>query len=712
MAKSTQTGTSHALPFEKLSAPDFERLCLSLVTREGYERASPLGEAGSRGERDLVAWREGRRAAFRCRRVQALAAADALAEIKKLRRLPAAERPRELVFVVTRPVADKVRRAARTAWGDEESCHFWAGNDLGALVKRHPVLLAELFPGAVAGRFGAFRHNLPFPALGPLFHGREAMLERLHETLGRTPSGYAVAIAGQAGQGPAGVGTTRLAVEYAWRHAADYSAVFFARAGSTATLRRDVAALCAPEWLDLPEHDSRHELVEATAAMTRLEKEAGWLLILDDVDVKETAAFVGVLTALFRYGHVLLVGRLADWGPMVEAIPLDPLTEEAAAGFLLARTDGHRRTTPKDDAHATALARELGGNPLALELAGALIAGRELSLSGYLDGWTKRRDEVRAWFDVGESPHLLSCAATWQASVDCLSIPARRLLERLAWLGPEPIPESLLDVPVPGLAEAAERRDALAELAACSLVTRGAAKSPNFLLHSIIQEVTRRSLANGPGQGALLDALAWMDAAFAGEPRNPRTWPVLLPLAPHVRSLAGFADAAGIATPTTRLMGDLAQVYEARSMQEEAEPLLRRVLAITEASLGPDHVDFAMALNNLAMALQAMQHFAEAEPLMRRAVAISEAGYGPDHPEFGTALNNLATLLYNAKRYTEAEPLMRRHLHIFINFERRTGKIHPYLRAAFHNYTHLLQKLGRSEAQIKAEVTEMLGIGR
>ena len=39
------TRTTHTLPFDKLSPCDFERLCLWLVEREGYQRAKQ--ESGS-----------------------------------------------------------------------------------------------------------------------------------------------------------------------------------------------------------------------------------------------------------------------------------------------------------------------------------------------------------------------------------------------------------------------------------------------------------------------------------------------------------------------------------------------------------------------------------------------------------------------------------------------------------------------------------------
>jgi len=73
------TGTTHTLPFNKLSPRDFERLCLWLVEREGYKRAEHLGAAGSEQGRDIVAWREGALWAFQCKRVRSFGPKDALA---------------------------------------------------------------------------------------------------------------------------------------------------------------------------------------------------------------------------------------------------------------------------------------------------------------------------------------------------------------------------------------------------------------------------------------------------------------------------------------------------------------------------------------------------------------------------------------------------------------------------------------------------------
>src|SRR5271169_6261314 len=92
-------------------------------------------------------------------------------------------------------------------------------------------------------------------------------------------------------------------------------------------------------------------------------------------------------------------------------------------------------------------------------------------------------------------------------------------------------------------------------------------------------------------------------------------------------------------------LNHLAALLQETNRLPEAEPLMRRALAIDEQSYGPDHPNVAIRLNNLAQLLKATNRLPEAEPLMRRVVSIFEKSYGPDHPNVATALNNLALLL-------------------------------------------------------------------
>ena len=72
----------------------------------------------------------------------------------------------------------------------------------------------------------------------------------------------------------------------------------------------------------------------------------------------------------------------------------------------------------------------------------------------------------------------------------------------------------------------------------------------------------------------------------------------------------------------------------------EAEQELR--IALADATRSEENALCSVAMNDLAQLLQATNRLAEAEPLMRRALAIDEQSYGADHPEVAIDLNNLA----------------------------------------------------------------------
>jgi len=141
-------------------------------------------------------------------------------------------------------------------------------------------------------------------------------------------------------------------------------------------------------------------------------------------------------------------------------------------------------------------------------------------------------------------------------------------------------------------------------------------------------------------------------------------------------------------------LNNLAQLLKATNRLAEAEPLMARVVEIFEISYDNNHPNVATALNNLAQLLQATNRLAESEPLYRRALAIDEASYGNDHPEVATALNNLAQLLQATNRLAEAEPLMRRALSID---EASYGNGHPKVARYLNNLASLLQDTNRLE---------------
>ncbi|HNK18741.1 MAG TPA: tetratricopeptide repeat protein, partial [Piscinibacter sp.] len=281
---------------------------------------------------------------------------------------------------------------------------------------------------------------------------------------------------------------------------------------------------------------------------------------------------------------------------------------------------------------------------------------------------------------------------------------AEELFRRLAWLAPAPIPDTLLDTPAPASSEHSAAaptdalRTALVELERRALVRRsddGKSVLPHPAAQAASRNRQRQAARQTSGDGvppALRAALVWLDDAFVGEPWDVRDWPRLEPLAPHARTVAEFADQAAIAEPTTRLFNQTALLFYVKARYGDAEPLMRRALAIDEASLGREHPSVAIDLNNLATLLQDTNRLADAEPLMRRALAIDEASLGREHPSVAIDLNNLATLLQDTNRLADAEPLLRRALAID---EASLGREHPSVARDLNNLATLLQATNR-----------------
>ncbi|MCA8989318.1 MAG: tetratricopeptide repeat protein, partial [Planctomycetaceae bacterium] len=139
-------------------------------------------------------------------------------------------------------------------------------------------------------------------------------------------------------------------------------------------------------------------------------------------------------------------------------------------------------------------------------------------------------------------------------------------------------------------------------------------------------------------------------------------------------------------------LNNLAQLLQATNHLAEAEPLMRHALDIDEQAYGYEHPNVARDLHNLASLLQDTNRFTEAESLMRRALAIHEQAYGVEHPKTAISLSRLALLLRDTNRLALAEPLMRRSLAIH---EHAYGAEHPNVAIDLNNLALLLQDTNR-----------------
>jgi tetratricopeptide repeat protein len=107
----------------------------------------------------------------------------------------------------------------------------------------------------------------------------------------------------------------------------------------------------------------------------------------------------------------------------------------------------------------------------------------------------------------------------------------------------------------------------------------------------------------------------------------------------------------------------------------EAIPLPSAMPRAIKARDGPEHPQYASALNNIAHVLQDTNRLADAEPLIRRGLATFEKSFGPGHPTVAVCLSNLAGLFQDTNGLDEAELLYHR-AHLYRREELPTRASH------------------------------------
>jgi tetratricopeptide (TPR) repeat protein len=105
---------------------------------------------------------------------------------------------------------------------------------------------------------------------------------------------------------------------------------------------------------------------------------------------------------------------------------------------------------------------------------------------------------------------------------------------------------------------------------------------------------------------------------------------------------------------TARVAHEVAMVYEAHGLWEEALELYQRALDIRMSRQQMAHSDVADNLNNIAGVLMHLDRTEEALGYCRRAVQAYRLSMGETHPLTGLAMNNTAGLLARLQRNEEA----------------------------------------------------------
>ena len=582
------------------------------------------------------------------------------------------------------------------------------------------------------------------PPRNPFFTGRDEYLKKLEDGLAHGRA--------QASSGLGGIGKTQTAVEYAYRHRDQYRAVLWSLADSRDALVSGFGAIAS--LLDLTEKDERDANVVAEAVRRWLERQPGWLLILDNVE--EMVGVVKPFLPASGTGHVLMTTRLQATGAIAQCVELEKMEPDEGALFLLRRAKLIAPDAPLEAASeadrkaAMEITGEVSGLPLALDQAAAYIEETPSTPAKYLKLYRTEGTALRARRGKLATDHD-SATITFSlafAQVEKANPAAADLVRACAFLAPDAIPEEIFtsggkELGEP-LAQAAAKPlawDAAVEAAGRFRLIHRNVANDTLDIHHLVQEVLKDGM-DAPTRRVWAERV--VQALNEVFPRVEfQNWPQCERLIPHAivagrlvedfgrdsvaaarllnqsgyylhdraryaeatllhqRALAICEKALGPDHPyTSASLNNLAGIYYHQGCYAEAEPLHQRALIICEKALGPNHPDTATSLNNLATVYRMQGRYAEAEPLHQRALAIFEKKLGPDHPHTATSLNNLAGLYDSQGRYGEAEPLYQRALAIR---EEALGPDHPSTVLTVRNYALCLRKLGRAAEAEKLE---------
>lgn len=164
-----------------------------------------------------------------------------------------------------------------------------------------------------------------------------------------------------------------------------------------------------------------------------------------------------------------------------------------------------------------------------------------------------------------------------------------------------------------------------------------------------------------------------------------------IPLAKRSLELSEKTLPAGHRDIATAI-NNLATFYEVAGQFAEAERLHKRALEMREKTLPAGHLDIAMSLNNLAVLYRKLGRLAEAEPLYKRTIEMREKALPAGHPDIARSLNNLAVLYSTQDRLDEAEALHKRALDMR---EKALPPGHPDIASTLSSLALVLQKQGR-----------------
>ena len=480
------------------------------------------------------------------------------------------------------------------------------------------------------------------PPSNPLFTGREALLEAVHQHHLEHPGTPLVLF------GPSGAGKTQLAREYARRFGDAYLESWWVPGGDYQAARASMVALAERLGPTRPDDEQTID-----AALSRLDS---YLVIFDGVEgtaIRQLLPRIG--------GHVIVTTRDPAWANDGSYHHIGVPDFDLAEAVRYLRNRDARLTEPA----ATDLARAVGPLPLALEQAVAVRLEEEEE-QGIADDLLARFDGPGPWPRTTPMHYPQTVEALVRSTMDRLATAhpdAATVLELFAWFGPAPVPVPLLrqgrgdDLP-PGLAAILRNpihlRRAVATIVATGLV-RLFTEGERMEMQPLVRLALRAALSPQGSERAMRSVHVILADANPGPPDTLAILEMHRAMAPHLLP-AGLVRSDH--PKAQQAVYDQIRYHYLDNRFGHARDLGEAAVAAWQQPdlLGPDHHLVMLATRELANALRALGRYEQSRYLAETTYTQlrSDPRYGPGHVDTLAMAASYAADLRIAGAYPEA----------------------------------------------------------
>ncbi|CAH0017225.1 unnamed protein product, partial [Clonostachys rhizophaga] len=495
--------------------------------------------------------------------------------------------------------------------------------------------------------------------------------------------------------GLGGIGKTQLAIDFARRYKATFSAIFWLDGRSEDQLKQSFARCLGriPELrtasrngLNLNSKESLNVAVMKVIEWLARPSNTQWLLIFDNVDQDQQQGGATGTYDIQQYfpgdhGSVLITTRLLRLQQLGSSKHLTHADPDQSRAILQTWYGKELHWRPDYDT----LLELLQGLPLALAQAASYLRETGMDVATYIQIYNQQWRKLMESDDPLTDYHQGSIATTWAVSLDAIerkSTDATNVLRLWACLDNKQFWHGLLEVAKsadfeeqwsPWLFRMANDvacfADAMGLLLRYSMIQAQAEPSGSYAMHPVVHRWVLHLDSNEKNRDFARLALVLLGRLVPGR-ETKEYWILQQRILPHAEQCSTWIQEDLLRSDETATSDKavidsvhcLGVLYRDQGKFSEAEAMYNRALEGKEKVLGRDHASTLETVNNLGVLYKDQGKLNEAEVMLDRTLEGREKALGRDHMSTLDTVDNLGILYWSQGKLTEAEAMYNRAL--------------------------------------------------